>query len=376
MIGMAEWCEESAPGVMTLLIPAKPRIVRSLEAGSYLESFLWSAVAAVLAIRAFLAATGYPQIGGGGLHIAHMLWGGLLMLAALVLTLSVMGQDVRLIAAILGGIGFGTFIDELGKFITSDNDYFFQPTIALIYVIFIAMFLVFREIERRRVISPAESLANAADVIVDAAAGGASYKQVTEAIYLLDRTGTESPVAEALRQALHLVQVAEEKSPSLVTQIHAFISRGYDWLVHKIWFQRVVVLIFIVHALIFVAISLVTAVVAGTGKGTLDLAGVWHTNERSFAAIGELIASMVSSLAAIVGVIYIRSSRRAAYRWFKRSILLSIFFVQFFLFYENQLGALGGLAGDLLLLAGLNVMLLQETARQEARFTALAHQHR
>ncbi len=353
----------------------KPKIVRSIEAGSYLESFLWAAVATVLAIRAFLAATGYPQIGGGGLHIAHMLWGGLLMLAALVLTLSLMGQAIKRFAAILGGIGFGTFIDELGKFITSDNDYFFQPTIALIYVIFIVMFLVFREIERRRIISPLESVVNAADVIVDAATGEASDKQVNQAIYLLKRSGADTPIAEALRQALLSVQVAEETSPSLVTRIYAFVSRGYDWLIHKGWFQSVIVVLFVAHALIFVVAALLVVLAAGIGVGSLDVTGITDIHERSFAAIGELAASVMSSLAAIIGVIRLRASRRIAYRWFKRSILLSIFLVQFFLFYENQLGAIGGLAGDLLLLAGLNVMLHQETTRQEARYTAVAHQH-
>ncbi|MCW5980017.1 MAG: hypothetical protein KIT09_18185 [Bryobacteraceae bacterium] len=31
-----------------------------------------SAVAAILSIRLFLELTGYPKLGGGGLHIAHM----------------------------------------------------------------------------------------------------------------------------------------------------------------------------------------------------------------------------------------------------------------------------------------------------------------
>ena len=39
------------------------------------ELFLFAGIATVLITRAYLAATGYPQIGGGALHIAHVLWG-------------------------------------------------------------------------------------------------------------------------------------------------------------------------------------------------------------------------------------------------------------------------------------------------------------
>jgi hypothetical protein len=51
-----------------------------------LDTFLVSAIAAIVVIRIFLEATGYPQL-GGGLHIAHVLWGGLGMLVAIVLLL-------------------------------------------------------------------------------------------------------------------------------------------------------------------------------------------------------------------------------------------------------------------------------------------------
>jgi hypothetical protein len=107
-------------------------LVRDADAGGTLEIFLVASILSILGIRAFLAATGYPQLGGGGLHIAHMLWGGLFMLIALLLVLSFLNLSVRWLSALLAGIGFGTFIDELGKFITEDNDYFFQPTIALL----------------------------------------------------------------------------------------------------------------------------------------------------------------------------------------------------------------------------------------------------
>src|SRR5579863_3496384 len=50
---------------------------RSVAGWSYLEAFMAAAIAAVLVIRTFLELSGFPKLGGNGLHIAHLLWGGL-----------------------------------------------------------------------------------------------------------------------------------------------------------------------------------------------------------------------------------------------------------------------------------------------------------
>src|SRR2546430_3149643 len=138
--------------------PVRPFFIRNLRAGELLERFLVSAVAALLAVRFFLGLTGFPRLGGGGLHIAHMLWGGGLMIAALLVLLGYLGQRVRRAAAVVAGIGFGLFIDELGKFITSDNNYFFRPAIALIYVIFVFMFFWWSSLEGKRTWSEVTTL--------------------------------------------------------------------------------------------------------------------------------------------------------------------------------------------------------------------------
>jgi hypothetical protein len=110
--------------------------IRNIDAGDLLEDFLIASVSSVLFIRFYLFLAHYPQLGGRSFHIAHLLFGGFFMLFAIILLLAYLNRPILQISAVLGGIGFGTFIDELGKFITQDNNYFYQPTPALIYIIF------------------------------------------------------------------------------------------------------------------------------------------------------------------------------------------------------------------------------------------------
>src|SRR5665648_665309 len=119
-----------------------PRLARDADLGALLETFFVVACTTVLVIRTQLWATNYPQLGGGGLHIAHLLYGGIFMVIAIGLLLIFLNRSIRRPAAVIGGVGFGFFIDELGKFITSDNNYFFAPAAALIYLIFIGMYMI------------------------------------------------------------------------------------------------------------------------------------------------------------------------------------------------------------------------------------------
>src|SRR5438477_11706844 len=96
-----------------------PTFARDVDAGTNLQALLVSAITAVLVTRLYLGMTGYPRIGSGPLHIAHLLWGGLLMLAAVMILLSAIGKCARRIAAIVGGVCFGLIGDEVGRFAVS-----------------------------------------------------------------------------------------------------------------------------------------------------------------------------------------------------------------------------------------------------------------
>jgi len=121
-------------------LPAWPRQSQAEEHLLYVLAGLGSSV---LITRSFLEWTDYPQIATGELHIAHVLWGGLLLFAASLLLLIWRGRAVQRLSSVLTGIGFGLFIDEVGKFITQSNDYFYPLAAPIIYAFFLLTVLVY-----------------------------------------------------------------------------------------------------------------------------------------------------------------------------------------------------------------------------------------
>ena len=176
--------------------------LRNSDGPLLLESFLVAAVASFLGIRWSLTLTGFPKLGGGELHIAHMLWGGALMLGAIILLLAYLDRPVQHVAAIVAGLGFGIFVDEIGKFLTADNDYFFRPAVALIYVIFVVVFLVAQVIVGRRRLSEREALANALDRLEGTLGKSLEPEDRARIDELLDQVGPSWSLAPELRRYL------------------------------------------------------------------------------------------------------------------------------------------------------------------------------
>ena len=200
---------------------------RDLGAARYLDLFIVGGVSAVLAIRFILRITGYPSLGGARFHIAHMLWGGLLMAVALLLCLSFLGNRTRLLAALLGGIGFGFFIDEIGKFITRDNDYFFQPSIALIYITFVLIYLAFRDLQMRRGISREEYLVNAVHDLEEAVINDLQPEARTRALRYLGAIAEKDDLTLGLAALIERARV-QPTPHGFSRRIRRYIVAAYD----------------------------------------------------------------------------------------------------------------------------------------------------
>jgi hypothetical protein len=114
----------------------------------YLFLLLLSFAASVSLTRLFLELTGYPQLGNQTLHIAHVLWGGVLLFVSALLMLIYANRWVYRLGAVLAGVGVGLFMDEVGKFITQTNDYFYPPAASIIYAFFLLVVIFYMEVRR------------------------------------------------------------------------------------------------------------------------------------------------------------------------------------------------------------------------------------
>lgn len=122
--------------------------VQREQAARNMIIMLLSFAASVSITRLFLYLTGYPQIGNGELHIAHVLWGGLALFIATIIPIVYANRWAYTLSAITSGIGVGLFIDEVGKFITQSNDYFYPPAAPIIYAFFLLTVVLYLQIRR------------------------------------------------------------------------------------------------------------------------------------------------------------------------------------------------------------------------------------
>jgi hypothetical protein len=328
---------------------------RMRDFGSLHETLLITGIATILVIRTQLWLTNYPQLGGRGLHVAHLLWGGLFMLVAIGLLLTFLGRPVRRAAAIVGGVGFGFFIDELGKFITEDNNYFYRPAAALIYLIFIGLFMLTRALQRAGSDDRRDDLANAVDLLGDAARGELDQAGRREALALLTRCEPGDPLAASLRPVFEGVDARPPATPGPIARAAAGARASARRFAAWPGFPTFVSWLFAIWAALAVIGVLQLVFTAG-----LELGGAHrgYTSDRigdlEFVNIASLASSLVSALLVARGVLDLRRERRAeAYRNFERALLVAIFVTQVFSFVESQFGAVFGLAVDLVLLVAL-----------------------
>lgn len=384
---------------------------RNLFADRLFEDFLVSAVASIVLLRVILAVAGYPTLAPGGLHIAHVLWGGLGMLIAIVILLTSLSPLSAPVAAIIGGIGFGVFIDELGKFLTSDNNYFFEPTIAIIYVIFVVLYLGVKGLTKDKHSSEETRLINALELMKSGVLGPLSSTEQQRIRDLLGRCDQDHSLVRTLSGLLHDMEVSAGRDPGILSRVRRAPARIYAHIRTNRWFAWGVMVFFIGQALvrlvldiisvrevgqwffIWLVVVLIFLIVAFWQSKALTqiprvqfmvilvvltlsgLAALWFAVRTTeiprfeVAEWGEVVSSGVANIVVVIGLLRLKESRLAAFKTFRLALLILIFLTQFFAFYRSQLIAGVELAVNLLIYGILRYMIDQEETAQVVETT-------
>ena len=345
------------------------RAPRNADLGTLHLTFFVAAIVTELCIRTQLWLTHYPQLGGHGLHIAHLLWGGVFMVAALAILLSLLGRRARQVAALLAGVGFGFFIDELGKFITADNDYFYKPAAGLIYLIFIGLYLGSRAYQRHRGLDEDEKVRNAVELIGEATRGPFKKEYRDRALALLADVSPTHPLREQLVALAEGIDTTSNPNPPWFRRFADAVAARYRAWSERPWFHTAVIVVFagwaLAGALLVLGLVLSVTFHDSAARPGFEQDSLVHLNFLNVASLGSTAVSCV--LVAIGMERLWRGDRLEAYAWFTRALLVSIFVTRVFTFVESQFGAVFGLAIDVMMLVSIQLMTAQERRRHSAR---------
>jgi hypothetical protein len=228
----------------------------------------------VVVTRVYLELSGYPQLGNDTFHLAHALWGGLLLVLSASLSLLYLNEWCFSLSAVLAGIGVGLFIDEIGKFITQNNDYFFPLAAPIIYVSFVLTVFAYLTVRRQDQRDARAEMYFALEELKPLLDGSMDADDRTQLVARLRNLTkqTERPDLAAIAGAL--LQAVQSETVSVVPsetgalgRLVALLKRNEDrWLTREILRRILLLLLVSVGAVaLFKILVLLSIIINGIG---------------------------------------------------------------------------------------------------------------
>jgi len=309
--------------------------VRREHAEHYLLISLVAFAVTVIGVRVFLQLTGFPQIGNSVLHIAHALWGGLLLFVAVLLPLAFANRWAIEASALLSGIGIGLFVDEVGKFITQANDYFFPPALPFIYGFFLLTVLVYIYFRRSRQENPRTAMYRALEGLQDALDGDldtAEAARIETQLTIARRSERQELVSLANAISVYLKQESQQFVPAepgywkrVTGRTDAFSAR-----LGQRWHRAIISTILILWALLVLGFVAVLVLEPPTLESQIVQ---WRD-----ALI--VIQALVGALIIIAAIAWFSGREKAGLRFAIIGFLLSLVALQTVYFYLSQFQAI------------------------------------
>lgn len=321
----------------------------------------------VIVTRVSLELSGYPQVGDATYHIAHVLWGGLAMFIALVLPLTFANAYIPWVTAIAGGIGAGLFIDEVGKFITQGNDYFFPLAFPIIYAfILVCIWLTlriraYRKRDTRTLLYHAlEELKQVLDNDLDPLEHANLQANLAHVVHETDDI-EERVLAEALLSFVQNRQIRLAESPTILQQAWARIRATLSNTPPQIVMRSVLVVSFGYTALnALLQLTALTGLLTLGGRAALAAAlgnSVIVSGKAQYIVDNPTLSLIHASTIIIAGLLALGATtclitrrEQLGLRLGTTSLAISLLIVNLLSFYFNQIYAILATLGQAALL--------------------------
>jgi hypothetical protein len=321
-------------------------------------------VVTVTVTRIFLAATGYPRIGGTTFHLAHALWGGLLLTVAVVAMLSWANRWALQLGAMVAGVGVGLFMDEVGKFITTSNDYFFPLAAPIVYLAMVLLAWVAYRSRRRHVLTDRERLYDVLDGLQDLADGRLGTERRAEIIGHLghlrdewDRPELRDLSARLEEFLLSPVVTVLPPRPGLLERLHGRLLGLEERLVPERRYRRLISVLLVAGTVFFtIGIALAILVLVHPGSPGREPAATvtgapLDPTVVTVVGVVHLVGTVLAwGLYLAATVAWFRGARLHAVRLVVASQLISLSLIDVLESYVDQFGVLQQSVFDLVLL--------------------------
>lgn len=327
------------------------RPIVGASAGRYVLMMLVAFAITVVGTRTYLEATGYPQIGNETFHFAHALWGGLLLVVTALLLLVFVNRWFYTLAAIFAGVGVGLFIDEVGKFITQQNDYFFPLAAPVIYVTFLLILLVYLLTRTRPTHDLRADMYAILHELEEVLEDDFSVSERAAMLERLNRVQNQTDHPDLAQLAGHIRAFVDSAAITIVPDRETLFSRFVSWYTRfedrwltQTLMRRILFLIYVISAFssAFVLVVLYTLL---TGDGALreellrdifNAPNVTGTTSASWYAVLIALHALCSVLV-LIGAVAFLLKREALAVWLGITVMvITVTYINTVSFYFNQ----------------------------------------
>ena len=318
-----------------------------------------SALVTLLVTRYFLQLFGWPTISFGVWHIAHANWGGMLMVIGSILMLVFHGEKIRKTAAIISGMGWGLFIDEVGKYITKDNDYWFQPAIIIIYISFIILYLIYRHLENNQPQDTKTLLYSAISNLEDAAENELDENEKQETIKNLKKVIKKEKDLNIKNLAKELKLFFEKQETKKINPNswwRILIAKTGYYSYNKFFKTRLVMYGLTIYASVWAIDKIQETIRILINPQKMQMLQKFSNSydliSRSdfYMMAGKIFFDLVTAIFFVVGIFFITTKKKfKGLKFFQMGLIVSIFLSSVFKLYFEQFSEVWILATSIIL---------------------------